>query len=140
MASPSGRRWSKTKSGSRWCPAATAMRSANTPTAPFLSLKRKRRDVFAYASGSDSLSETLMLLPEPRPTRWDFHWRMLGSELRIRPIFWASCVLLGSVVYRDPDSGGMTMFWLWIAAVLISLLVHETFHILIARFFGAHVR
>jgi stage IV sporulation protein FB len=84
--------------------------------------------------------EIIMLLPEPRPTRWDLHWRMLGCEVRIRPIFWASCVLLGSIVYRDPDSGGMTMFWLWIAAVLLSLLMHETFHILVARLLGAPVR
>jgi stage IV sporulation protein FB len=81
-----------------------------------------------------------MLLPEPRSTRWDLHWRMFGGEIRIRPIFWASCVLLGSIVYRDPETGGMNMFWLWIAAVLITLLTHETCHILAARLFGTHVR
>jgi stage IV sporulation protein FB len=81
-----------------------------------------------------------MLLPEPPPTRWDLRWRMFGAEVRIRPIFWASCVLLGVIAYRDPDIGGMTMFWFWSAAVLISLLVHETCHILAARLFGARVR
>jgi stage IV sporulation protein FB len=81
-----------------------------------------------------------MLLPEPHPTRWDLHWRMLGAEVRIRPIFWASCVLLGVLFYRDPVIGGMAMFWFWSAAVLISLLIHETFHILAARLFGTRVR
>jgi stage IV sporulation protein FB len=83
-----------------------------------------------------------MLLSEPRPTRWDLHWRMFGAEVRIRPIFWASCVLLGSLFYRDPHLpiAGMTRFWFWLAAVLISLLVHETCHILAARLFGARVR
>ncbi|HTU92277.1 MAG TPA: M50 family metallopeptidase [Gemmataceae bacterium] len=81
-----------------------------------------------------------MLLPESRPTRWDLHWRMFGSELRIRPVFWASCVLLGLIVFRDPDIGGMGMFWFWIVAVLISLLAHETCHFLAARLFGASIR
>jgi stage IV sporulation protein FB len=81
-----------------------------------------------------------MLRPEPRPTRWDLHWRMFGAEVRIRPIFWASCVLLGVIFYRDPDRGGMAMFWTWIAAVLISLLTHETCHVVVARLFGARVR
>ncbi len=81
-----------------------------------------------------------MLLPEPRPTRWDLHWRMLGGEVRIRPMFWVSCVLLGAIVYRDPKIGGMGMFWFWLVAVLISLLVHEAFHLLAARLLGARVR
>jgi len=81
-----------------------------------------------------------MLLPEPRPTRWDLHWRMFGAEVRIQPIFWASCVLLGVIFYRDPDKGGLAMFWIWIAAVLFSLLVHETCHILAAWLLGARVR
>lgn len=81
-----------------------------------------------------------MLPSEPRPTRWDLPWRMFGSEVRIRPVFWASCLLLGTVIYRDPEIGGMGMFWFWIAAVLISLLVHETTHVLVARLFGARLR
>lgn len=81
-----------------------------------------------------------MLLPEPQPTRWDLHWRMLGSEVRIRPIFWASCLLLGVIYYRDPDIGGVGMFWFWIAAVLTTLLVHHSCQILVARLFGTHVR
>ncbi|HEY7329186.1 MAG TPA: M50 family metallopeptidase [Gemmataceae bacterium] len=65
---------------------------------------------------------------------------MFGAEVRIRPIFWASCVLLGVLFYRDTDIGGMAMFCFWIAAVLISFLTHETCHILAARLFGSHVR
>jgi stage IV sporulation protein FB len=81
-----------------------------------------------------------MHLTEPRPTRWDLQWRMFGAEVRIRPLFWGSCVLLGVIFYRDPENGGMVMFWSWVAAVLISLLVHETCHLLVARFFGARAR
>ena len=81
-----------------------------------------------------------MLPSEPRPTRWDLPWRMFGSEVRTRPIFWASCLLLGTVIYRDPDIGGMGTFWFWIAAVLISLLAHEMCHVLAARLFGTRIR
>ena len=81
-----------------------------------------------------------MLLPEPRPTRWDLPWRMFGAEVRIRPIFWASCIVLGIIVYRDPDIGGAGMFWFWIVAVLVTLLAHGTAHILAARLFGTRVR
>ena len=81
-----------------------------------------------------------MLLPEPRPTRWDLHGRMFGAEVRIRPIFWASCVLLGIVYYRYPKIGGTTAFSFWIVAFLVSLLTHELSHILVARLFGVRPR
>ena len=81
-----------------------------------------------------------MLLPEPQPSRWEPHWRMFGAEVRIRPIFWVSCILLGIPYYRYPEIGGAGAFWFWIAAVLVSLLAHETSHILIARLVGARPR
>lgn len=65
---------------------------------------------------------------------------MFGSEIRIQPIFWASCVLIGSIIYRDPISGGVGTFCFWLAAVSISLLAHETSHILAARLLGARIR
>jgi Zn-dependent protease len=65
---------------------------------------------------------------------------MIGAEVRIRPLFWASCLLLGVIYYCDPEIGGMAMFWFWIAAVLVTLLAHETSHILAARLFGTRVR
>lgn len=81
-----------------------------------------------------------MLLPEPQPSRWDLHGRMFGAEVRIRPLFWPSCVLLGLIYYQDPDVGGTGAFCFWIAAVLVSLLAHETSHLLVARLFGARPR
>ena len=81
-----------------------------------------------------------MLLPPPQPSRWDLHWRMLGAEVRIRPIFWVSCLLLGLPYYQYPQIGGLAAFWFWVAAVLLSLLAHETSHILMARLFGATPR
>jgi membrane-associated protease RseP (regulator of RpoE activity) len=54
-----------------------------------------------------------MLPPEPRPTRWELHGSLFG---------------------------GVSMFGVWIASVLISLLAHEAGHILAARLFGVRVR
>jgi Zn-dependent protease len=65
---------------------------------------------------------------------------MLGADLRIRPLFWASCLLPGVVYYQDPINGGAAMFSFWIAAVVASLLVHEIGHILAARAFGVRPR
>ncbi|MGH7169588.1 MAG: metalloprotease [Gemmataceae bacterium] len=81
-----------------------------------------------------------MLLPEPQPSRWELHWRMFGAEVRIRPIFWASCVLMGLPYYQDPKIGGTNAFCFWVVAVLFSLLAHETSHLLVARLFGARPR
>lgn len=81
-----------------------------------------------------------MLLPEPLPSRWDLHGRMFGAEVRIRPIFWASTVLLGCIYYRYPKIGGTAAFSFWIAAVLVSLLAHELCHVLVARFFRVRPR
>lgn len=81
-----------------------------------------------------------MLLSEPRPSRWDLRGRMFGADLRIRPIFWASCVLLGLIFYQDPDFGGVAMFGMWLVAVLISILAHEFCHVVAARAFGVRPR
>ncbi len=66
---------------------------------------------------------------------------MLGVGLRIRPLFWVSCALLGVVYYQYPDIrnqlGGPAAFGLWMAAVLVSLFAHELGHVLAARLFGA---
>ncbi len=52
-----------------------------------------------------------MLPPEPRSSRWELHWRMFGGEVRIRPLFWTSCVLLGVPYYQYPHLGGLGAFF-----------------------------
>jgi stage IV sporulation protein FB len=74
-----------------------------------------------------------MLLREPPTSRWDLRARLWGAEIRIRPIFWASSVLVGIIFYRDPEAGGVSMFGLWLSAVVLSFLAHEAGHLLVAR-------
>jgi Zn-dependent protease len=65
---------------------------------------------------------------------------MFGAEIRIRPLFWVSCALLGVVYYQYPDVrnkiGGPAAFGLWMAAVLLSFFAHVMGHVLAARLFG----
>lgn len=85
-----------------------------------------------------------MSLSEPRPVRWELHTRLLGADLRIRPLFWVSCALLGVVYYQYPgvreEIGGVTAFGLWMAAILLSLLAHEMGHTLAAHWLGGQAR
>ena len=81
---------------------------------------------------------------EPPPMRWELRGRLFGAELRIRPLFWPSCALLGVIYYQYPDIrkqvGGFAAFGLWMAAVLLSMLAHEMGHVLAACAFGARPR
>jgi Zn-dependent protease len=85
-----------------------------------------------------------MLVSEPQPTRWELRARLVGADLRIRPLFWVSCALLGVVYYQYPEIreeiGGVAAFGLWMAAVLLSSVAHELGHALAARVFGARPR
>ncbi len=81
-----------------------------------------------------------MFLPEPPSSRWDLRARLWGPEIRIRPIFWASSVLVGIVFYRDPEAGGVSMFGTWLFAVVLSFLIHEAGHVLTARLLRVPIR
>jgi membrane-associated protease RseP (regulator of RpoE activity) len=69
---------------------------------------------------------------------------MLGAEVRVQLLFWVSCVLVGVVYYQYPkvreQIGGLAAFFSWLAAALVSLLMHETGHLLAARLFGVRPR
>jgi membrane-associated protease RseP (regulator of RpoE activity) len=69
---------------------------------------------------------------------------MFGTDFRVRPLFWVSCALLGVIYYQYPEIGdeigGVTAFFLWMAAVLVSMLAHEIGHALAARWFGGRAR
>jgi Zn-dependent protease len=78
--------------------------------------------------------------PEPRPNRWDFRWRLSGTEVRVHPLFWVSSALLGVRYYYDPKGGGVGTFVFWMAAAFVCLLLHELGHVVVARRFGARPR
>ena len=72
----------------------------------------------------------------------DLHFSLLGIPVRITPWFWLTSVILGwglvqSLSGRDGIgiSTGAAML-IWIAAVVISITVHEFGHALMFRAFG----
>jgi Zn-dependent protease len=73
-----------------------------------------------------------VFLLEPNETPWDLKWRMLGTSIRVHPMFWLFSALLGSGL----EKLGIQYLLLWVACVFVSILVHEFGHVLTARFFG----
>jgi stage IV sporulation protein FB len=73
------------------------------------------------------------MLGEPAPTQGDIHFRLFGIHIRIHPLFWLVAVILGA-----NSSRGVTELLLWVAAVLISIMIHELGHALVIMAYGFH--
>lgn len=71
-----------------------------------------------------------MLFVEPPQTRYDLHFSVLGIPVRVHPLFWLICLLLGGT----RDVGGALR---WVGVVFVSILIHELGHALVARSYGA---
>lgn len=71
-----------------------------------------------------------MLFVDPPRTQFDLNFSVLGIPVRIHPLFWLVCLLLGG----DQDVGRALQ---WVGVVFVSILVHEMGHALVARSYGA---
>ncbi len=71
-----------------------------------------------------------MLLAEPPRTHGDLNFALLGFPVRIHPLFWLVALLLG------PKSGDLKENAAWVAAMLISIIIHELGHALVMRAYG----
>jgi stage IV sporulation protein FB len=67
-----------------------------------------------------------------RPTPYDLKWRMFGIPVRVHPSFW-----LVSAFFSWPylTHKGFDFFFLAIACVFVTLLIHELGHALTFRFY-----
>ncbi|MCE9604873.1 MAG: M50 family metallopeptidase [Planctomycetia bacterium] len=70
-----------------------------------------------------------MILSEPPRSPYDVHFRLFGVPVRIHPFFWLFTVLLSG-------NGKPSFVLIWLAAVVLSLLVHEFGHVFAFRRFG----
>ena len=70
------------------------------------------------------------MFSEPPRTPYDLNFHLFGIPVRICPWFWVAAVLLGS---RSP---GPVSLLIWVAAMLVSILVHELGHAAVLRRFG----
>jgi Zn-dependent protease len=75
-----------------------------------------------------------MLFAEPPPTQGDLHFVLFGFPVRIHPFFWLIAVLLGL------GSREMIGVFVWVAAMFVSILVHELGHALVMRAGGLKPR
>lgn len=71
-----------------------------------------------------------MFLAEPPRTPYDFSFSVLGIPVRVHPFFWVAGAVLGM-----GDSNGFIMV-IWVAALFVSILIHELGHALMMRRFG----
>lgn len=77
------------------------------------------------------------MLVEPERTQYDLKFRLFGFAVRIHPLFWLFTALLGA----NTLDAGLAYLLIWIAAALVSILVHELGHAIAFRRFGtdAHI-
>jgi Zn-dependent protease len=76
-----------------------------------------------------------VILAEPPPSQADLHFRLLGIPVRIHPMFWLVALLFGTGRHTSPQ---VTL--VWIAALFVSILMHELGHASIMRIYGFQPR
>lgn len=72
-----------------------------------------------------------MILSEPPRTRYDLNFSLLGIPVRVHPLFWLVALLLGVHGNEAPQ-----LIIIWVAAVFVSIVVHEMGHAFAARSYG----
>ncbi|MGH7137925.1 MAG: site-2 protease family protein, partial [Pirellulales bacterium] len=72
-----------------------------------------------------------MFLVEPPRTQYDVNFRLAGVPVRVHPLFWLVSVLLVATQNVKPAT-----VLLWVAAVFVSILVHEFGHAVMIRRYG----
>lgn len=77
-----------------------------------------------------------MLLVEPPPSQGDLHFRLFDIPIRIHPYFWLVTLIMGLGGSDTPPQDVLV----WIAAVVISIVIHELGHALTQRHFGGEPR
>ncbi len=72
-----------------------------------------------------------MLLAEPPRTNYDLHFRVFAIPVRVHPLFWLIALFSGA---REGISPKQT--FIWMAALFVSILVHELGHAAAILFYG----
>ncbi len=75
-----------------------------------------------------------MLFMEPNETRYDLRWRMLGTDVRVHPMFWLFSAFMGWYTLQI----GIPNLLIWVGCMFASILIHEFGHILMGQAFGSH--
>jgi stage IV sporulation protein FB len=81
-----------------------------------------------------------VLLYAPESTPLDLRFRVLGTYVRVHPLFWLIGVILGAesaIKHPVLPGNGLVDLALWIFCVFVSILLHELGHIWMGRLFGS---
>jgi membrane-associated protease RseP (regulator of RpoE activity) len=70
------------------------------------------------------------MLGEPPQSQGDLNFALFGIPVRIHPMFWLVGLLLGLNIH---DVVGLLI---WVAAMFVSILIHEMGHAVVARSYG----
>ncbi len=78
-----------------------------------------------------------MLLGEPPRTQYDLHFALFGVPVRIHPLFWLVSAILGlSGGLAEDMRKAVVQLATWMAAVFLSILIHELGHAMMMRRYG----
>jgi Zn-dependent protease len=83
---------------------------------------------------------------EPPQTQYDLHFRIAGIPVRVHPLFWLMCIVLGAPTGDSGASGEPTaenpavVLLIWVGVVFVSILVHELGHAFTMQYFGQAAR
>lgn len=90
------------------------------------------------------------MLNEPGSSPYDLHFNFLGFPVRIAWGFWIVAAILGwnwsggvdymATVYEVDSPGAPILLLIWIAALLLSILIHEVGHTLAMKYYGLRSR
>jgi Zn-dependent protease len=68
-----------------------------------------------------------------KPGPFDLRWRMFGTPIRVKPMFWLMMALFG---WGLASQKGFVFLLIWVLAGFLSVLFHEMGHITAGRAFG----
>src|SRR5512141_1534400 len=72
----------------------------------------------------------MLLFQVPPPTRYDLNFRIAGIPVRVHPLFWVISFLFGF------SANNILYSFIWVAAIFLSILVHELGHAFAFRRYG----
>jgi stage IV sporulation protein FB len=73
-----------------------------------------------------------LFLQEPPRSPYDLNFVLFGVPVRVHPLFWLGSAFFGFNLIQDD----VFLLLLWIAAVFVSILVHEMGHAIAIRAYG----
>ena len=79
-----------------------------------------------------------MLIGDPPPTQGDLHFSFFGIPVRVHPLFWLIGVMLAfpGLQHASGLRSAVEVILPWLAALFVSILIHELGHALAMRFYG----